>query len=112
MAFNKALPLFTKGMAALLKSDLSAASVAFNSSKTLLWRNTKQIDNYTILNEDYQYAINTASLELRGDIASQQGNYEEALIQKKIPLKQKNVHFCLLLLKNMYINGFMVIFKM
>lgn len=33
MAFNKALPLFTKAMAALLKNDLSAASVAFNSSE-------------------------------------------------------------------------------
>jgi hypothetical protein len=53
------------------------------------------MDNYTILNENYQYTINTASLKLRGDIASQQGNYEEALLQKKDSVKAKK---CILLL--------------
>jgi hypothetical protein len=53
------------------------------------------MDNYTILNENYQYTINTASLELLGDIPSQQANYEEALLQKKDSVKAKK---CILLL--------------
>ncbi len=53
------------------------------------------MDNYTILNENYQYAINTASLELRRDIASQQANYEKALLHKKDSVPAKK---CILLL--------------
>ncbi|SRX54425.1 lipopolysaccharide assembly protein LapB [Aequorivita sp. CIP111184] len=79
MEFKKALTLFTKGMAALNKKDVSAAINASNSLDALLWRNAKQMDKESTLNEDYQNTVNTASLELQGCIASHQGNYEQAM---------------------------------
>lgn len=79
MEFKKALTLFTKGMAALNKKDVSAAINASNSLDALLWRNAKQMDKESTLNEDYQNTVNTASLELQGCIAIHQGNYEQAM---------------------------------
>ncbi len=79
MEFKKALTLFTKGMAALNKKDVSAAINASNSLDALLWRNAKQMDKESTLNEDYQNTVNTASLELQGCIASHQGNYGQAM---------------------------------
>ncbi|WP_445737773.1 tetratricopeptide repeat protein [Mariniflexile sp.] len=83
MEFKKALTLFTKGMAALDKNDVSMAISASNSLDALLWRNAKQMDKESTLNQDYQNTINTASLELQGYIASQQGHYEQALMLLK-----------------------------
>lgn len=83
MEFKKALTLFTKGMAALDKNELAEAISASNSLDALLWRNAKQTDKENTLNGDYQNTVNTASLELQGCIAGQQGNYDQAMILLK-----------------------------
>jgi tetratricopeptide (TPR) repeat protein len=83
MEFKKALTLFTKGMATLDKNDLAEAINSSNSLDALLWRNEKQSDKDKTINWFNQNTLNTASLELQGRIASQQGNYDEAMMLLK-----------------------------
>ena len=87
--FKNALTFFTKGMNALNNNDVSEAIAVSNNLDALLWRNAKQMDKENILNEDFQNTINTASLELQGCIASQQGKYEEAMTLLKKALKNE-----------------------
>lgn len=87
--FKNALTFFTKGMNALNNNDVSGAIAASNNLDALLWRNAKQMDKENILNEDFQNTINTASLELQGCIASQQGKYEEAMTLLNKALKNE-----------------------
>ena len=87
--FKNALTFFTKGMNALNNNDVSEAIAASNNLDALLWRNAKQMDKENILNDDFQNTINTASLELQGCIASQQGKYEETMTLLKKALKNE-----------------------
>lgn len=79
MEFKNALTCFAKGMAALDKNNIGLALKYSSDLDALLWRNAKQTGKDSTLNEHSQNTINTASLELQGCIASQQGKYHVAI---------------------------------
>ncbi len=79
MEFKKALTYFVKGMDALANNNLSEAVKYSNSLDALLWRNEKQTGKDSTMHQDFQNTVNTASLELQGCIANQQGNYALAM---------------------------------
>ncbi len=95
MEFKNGLTLFAKGMEALDKNNVNEAIQLSNNLDAILWRNEKQTGKDSSLNQGfgrfswgYQNTLNTASLELQGCIATQQGNYENAM--KLLEKAEKN----------------------
>jgi tetratricopeptide (TPR) repeat protein len=95
MEFKNCLTLFTKGMAALEKNNVTDAIQFSNNLDALLWRNEKQTGKNNNLNQSfdrfsfgYQNTLNIASLELQGCIASHQSNFAEA--EKFLEKAEKN----------------------
>lgn len=95
MEFKNCLTLFAKGMDALDKNNVSDANQFSNNLDAILWRNEKQSGKDSSLNQGfgrfswgYQNTLNTASLELQGCIANQQGDDVNAV--KLLEKAEKN----------------------
>jgi tetratricopeptide (TPR) repeat protein len=95
MEFKNCLTLFAKGMDALEKNNIDEAIQFSNNLDAILWRIEKQSGKDSTLNQNfdrfswgYLNTLNTASLELQGCIASQQGNFENA--KKLLEKAEKN----------------------
>ena len=76
-------------MDAISKNKLTEAIQFSNNLDALLWRNQNQTGKDSTMGKWYQSTLNTASLELQGNILIEKGAFEDALKLLKKAEKQE-----------------------
>ncbi|MEH6763087.1 MAG: hypothetical protein V7655_01200 [Aequorivita antarctica] len=86
MDYKTALTLFSSGMQALTKNDISAAKIKLDQLDALFWRNSILEEEKEKLNEFQLKTLRVTSVELEGNILVAENDYE-----KGIPTLEKAV---------------------
>ena len=89
LEYKNGLQIFTQGMDAISNNKLTEAIQFSNSLDALLWRNQNQTGKDSTMGKWYQSTLNTASLELQGNILIEKGEFTDALKLLKKAEKQE-----------------------